>query len=206
MGNSRGGATSAPSTDDIHLSVSFCLRRSISGIASHFMESRALIQNDSYSLFRLKHNNNRENRNLVTMKRFFNALKTLSCNRKLRYRWINSMKIKLQLKETFSEKISFFQSNNQWPDNVIVGDSIEEVLTTIAHPQTCIKSAAATLRAGILSHSSAIKDQHWPPTVEIVTAEHRSPPDTVKIFLNTLLYSGKKNIDKLDVLWNLCLR
>ena len=70
---------------------------------------------------------------------------------------------------------------------MIVGDSIEEVLTTIAHPQTCIKSAAATLRAGILSHSSAIKDQHWPPTVEIVTAEHRSPPDTVKIFLNTLL-------------------
>ena len=70
---------------------------------------------------------------------------------------------------------------------MIVGDSIEEVLTTIAHPQTCIKSAATTLLAGILSHCSAIKDQHWPPTVEIVTAEHRSPPDTVKIFLNTLL-------------------
>ena len=157
MGNSRGGATSALSTDDIHLSVLFCLRRSISGIASHFMESRALIQNDSYSLFRLKHNN-RENRNLVTTKRFFNTLKTLFCNRKPRYRWINSMKIKLQLKETFSEKISFFQPNNQWPDNVIVDDSIEEVLTTIAHPQTCIKSAAATLLAGILSHCSAIKD------------------------------------------------
>ena len=55
--------------------------------------------------------------------------------------------------------------------------SIEEVLTTIAHPQTCITSAAATLRADILSYCNAIKYQHWRPTVETVTAEYGSPPD-----------------------------
>ena len=54
-------------------------------------------------------------------------------------------KIKLQLKETFSEKIMFFQPNNQCPDVVIASDSTEEVLTTITHPETCIKSSAATL-------------------------------------------------------------
>ena len=84
---------------------------------------------------------------------------------------------------------------------VIASDSIEEVLTTITHLQTCIKSAAAaTLRADILSYCNAIKDQHWPPTIETVTAEYGPPPDLVNLFLNTLLYSGKKNIDKLDAL------
>ena len=82
-------------------------------------------------------------------------------------------------------------------------DSIEEVLTTITHPQTCIKSAAATLRADILSYCNAIKDQHWPPAIETVTAEYGSPPDLVKLFLNTLIYSGKKNVDKLDALTRL---
>ena len=47
-------------------------------------------------------------------------------------------KLKLRLKETFSEKIMFFQPNNRCPDVVIASDSIEEVLTTITHPQTCI--------------------------------------------------------------------
>ena len=109
-------------------------------------------------------------------------------------------KLTLGLKETFSKKISFFQSNNRCPNVVIASDSFEEVLTTIAHPETCIKSAAATFRADILSYCSAIKDQHWPPTLETVTAEYRSPPDSVKLSVNTLLYSGKKNIDKLDTL------
>ena len=36
--------------------------------------------------------------------------------------------------------------------------------------------------------------------IETVTAEYGSPPDLVKLFLNTLIYSGKKNIDKLDAL------
>ena len=48
-------------------------------------------------------------------------------------------KLKLQLKETFSEKISFFRPNNRCPEIVIASNSIEEVLTTIARP---IKSAA----------------------------------------------------------------
>ena len=109
-------------------------------------------------------------------------------------------KLKLRLKETFSEKIIFFQPNNRCPDVAIASDSIEEVLTTITHPQTCIKSAAAILRADILSYCNAIKDQHWLPTIETVNAEYGSPPDFVKLFLNTLLYSGKKNIDKLDAL------
>ena len=107
-------------------------------------------------------------------------------------------KLKLRLKETFSEKIMFFQPNNRCPDVVIASDSIEEVLTTITHPQTCIKSAAATVRADILSYCNAIKGQYWPPTIETVTTEYGSPPDLVKLFLNTLPYSGKKNIDKFD--------
>ena len=36
--------------------------------------------------------------------------------------------------------------------------------------------------------------------IETVSAEYGSPPDLVKLFLNTLTYSGKKNIDKLDAL------
>ena len=107
-------------------------------------------------------------------------------------------KLKLRLNETFPEKIMFLQPNNRCPDVVIACDSIEEVLTTITHPQTCIKSAAATLRADILSYCNAIKDQNWPPTIETVTEEYGSPPDLVKLFLSTLLYSGKKSIDKLD--------
>ena len=86
-------------------------------------------------------------------------------------------------------------------ENVFLSrDSIEEVLTTITHLQTCIKSAAAILRADILSYCNAIKDQHWPLAIETVTAEYGSPHDLVKLFLNTLIYSGKKNIDKLDAL------
>ena len=50
-------------------------------------------------------------------------------------------KLKLRLKETFFEKIMFFQPNNRCPDVVIASDPIEEVLTTIIHPKTCIKSA-----------------------------------------------------------------
>ena len=50
-------------------------------------------QNDFYSLFRVKSNSNRESRNLVTLKWYFNLLKMFSCNiAKLRYRWRNSMK------------------------------------------------------------------------------------------------------------------
>ena len=36
--------------------------------------------------------------------------------------------------------------------------------------------------------------------IETVTAEYGSPPDLVKLFLNILIYSGKKNIGKLDAL------
>ena len=109
-------------------------------------------------------------------------------------------KLKLRLNETFPEKIMFLQPNNRCPYVVIACDSIEEVLTTITHPQTCIKSAAATLRADILSYCNAIKDQHWPPAIETVTAEYGSPPDLLKLFRNTLIYSGKKNIGELDAL------
>ena len=55
-------------------------------------------------------------------------------------------KVKLWLKETLSEKISLLRC----PEVVSANDSIE-VLTTIAHPKTSITSAAATLRADILS-------------------------------------------------------
>ena len=34
-----------------------------------------------------------------------------------------------------------------------------------------------TLSEKILSYCNAIKDQHWRPTVETVTAEYGSPPD-----------------------------
>ena len=91
------------------------------------------------------------------MERCVNSLNMLSCNRKLRYRCRNyeiykmhsddtsyRQELKLQLKET-SEKISFFQPNNRCFDVVIAGDSIDEVSTTITHPPSCIKSAAATL-------------------------------------------------------------
>ena len=106
--------------------------------------------------------------------------------------------LKLRLKETFSEKIMFLQPNNRFREVVIASDSIEEVLTTITHPKSYIKSAAATIRADIFLYCNAIEDQHWPPT--IVTVECGSPPDLVKLFPNILLYSGKENIDKLDAL------
>ena len=84
MGTLKGGTTSAPSTNDIratsapstdyiYLSISFCMRHSI----------MLCDQNDFHSLFRVKSNNNRDRRNLVTMKQYFNLLKMLSCNRKL---------------------------------------------------------------------------------------------------------------------------
>ena len=43
--------TSAPSADDINLTVSFSLRRLISGITSRVMQSGALTQNDSTRVF-----------------------------------------------------------------------------------------------------------------------------------------------------------
>ena len=92
MITSRGGATSAPSTNDIHLRISFCLRRLINRITSHVTWSRILTQNDFYSLFRAKINNIRENRELGNMKCCFNTFKMLSYYRKLRYRWRNFMK------------------------------------------------------------------------------------------------------------------
>ena len=92
MGTSRGGTTSAPSTVNIHLSISFCLRISISGIMQHVKWSRALTQNDFYLHLRVEFNNNRQNINLVTMKQCFNTLKMLSCSRKLQYWWTNSVK------------------------------------------------------------------------------------------------------------------
>ena len=91
MDTSKGRATSALSTDDIHL-IRFCLRPSISGITPHVTRSEALTQNDLFSLFMVKTNSNRENKNLVTMKRCFIKLKMLSCNKKIRYRWRNYMK------------------------------------------------------------------------------------------------------------------
>ena len=51
MGISLGGTTSAPSADDINLTVSFSLRRLISGITSRVMQSGALTQNDSTLVF-----------------------------------------------------------------------------------------------------------------------------------------------------------
>ena len=57
------------------------------------MELRHILrdQNHFNSLFRVKFNNNRDSRNLVTTKRYIISLKMLSCNRKLRYRRRNSM-------------------------------------------------------------------------------------------------------------------
>ena len=51
MGISLGEATSAPSADDINLTVSSFLRRLISGITSRVMQSGALTQNDSTLVF-----------------------------------------------------------------------------------------------------------------------------------------------------------
>ena len=109
-------------------------------------------------------------------------------------------KLRLRIKETFSEKIMFFQPYYHCPNVVIASNSIEEVLATIVHLQSCIKSAAATFQVDILLYCNAVKDQHWPPTIETVTAKYVLLPYLVKLFLNTLLYSGKKNIDKLDIL------
>ena len=159
MDTSRGWATSAPSTDDIHLKISFCLRRSVSGITSHVTRSGALAQNDSYSLFRVKNQQQQGEQEFGDYEAVLQFVedvilqqKTVLSMNKLheisklhpddtRYRHM----LKLRLKETFSEKIMFFQPNKRYPDVVIARDSIEEVLTTITHPQTCIKSAAATL-------------------------------------------------------------
>ena len=49
-------------------------------------------KNGFYSLSRVKFNNNRNSKNLVTMKLCFNTLKMLSYNRKLSYRLRNSKK------------------------------------------------------------------------------------------------------------------
>ena len=103
---------------------------------------------------------------------------------------------KLHFKET-SEKILFFQPSIRYFDFVIAGDSIDEVSNTITHPPTCMKSAAATLWADVLLYCSAIKAEHWPQTIETVTAKYGPPPDSAKLFLKTPL-CGKKNIDKLD--------
>ena len=111
-----------------------------------------------------------------------------------------AISLSCELKKHFLKKIMFFQPYHHSPNVVIASDSIEEVLATIAHPQSCIKSAAATFQADILLYCNAIKDQHWPPTIETVTAKYVLLPYLVKLFLNTLLYSGRKNIDKLDIL------
>ena len=144
------------------------------------MRSGALTQNDSYSLFRVKTNNNREKRNWVIIKWCCNTLKMLSCNRKLWYQWIlnvapiwhkinkgNAISLSCDLKKHYLKK---FRSLSQ---------------TT--------SSAAATHRVDILSYSNAVKDKYWPPAVGTVTAQYGSPTDSMKLFLNNLLDKINEN-------------
>ena len=111
-----------------------------------------------------------------------------------------TISLNCELEKHFLKKLCSCSQNTGVLTLLLQSDSIEEVLATITHPQTCIKSAAATLRADILSYCNAIKDQHLPPAIETVTAEYGSPPDLLKLFRKTLIYSGKKNIGELDAL------
>ena len=97
-----------------------------------------------------------------------------------------TISLNCDLEKHFLKKLCFCSQTTGVPTLWLQSDSIEEVLTTITHPQT--------------SYCNAIKDQHRPLAIETVTAEYGSPHDLVKLFLNTLIYSGKKNIDKLDAL------
>ena len=166
--------TKAPFTNDIHLGISLCLRRFIGGTTPHVTRSRALTQSDSYSLFSVKTNNNREKRNWVIIKWCCNTLKMLSCNRKLWYQWnLNVTPIWYKINKGNAISLSC--------------DLKKHYLEKYCSLSQTTSSAAAILRVDIISYSSAVKDKHWPPTVGTVTAQYGSPTDLVKLFLNSLL-------------------
>lgn len=107
-------------------------------------------------------------------------------------------KLKLRLKETFNDEITFIQPNSRCADVVIASDSIEEILNDFAHPENSIKNVASKIRTYILSYCSQIQEHQWPPTITTLNKEYGELPDSVKTFLTSLLYDGKKQIESLE--------
>ena len=104
MGTSRGGATSAPSTDDIHLSI-------FQG-EQEFGDYEAVLQKMLKDVILRQ-------KTTISMKQLHEIYKLHPDDTRYRH------KLKLRLKEKLSEKISFFQPNNRCPNVVIASDSIE---------------------------------------------------------------------------------
>ena len=106
--------------------------------------------------------------------------------------------MKLRLKETFNDEITFIQPNSRCADVVIASDSIEEILNDFAHPENSIKNVTSKIRTDILSYCSQIQEHQWPPTITTLNKEYGELPDSVKTFLTSLLYNGKKQIESLE--------
>ena len=100
-------------------------------------------------------------------------------------------KLKTRLQKEFPNQLTFVQPSSRCAEVIFSNTVLGETMAPQFDSNTNIKVVATQLRDDILSYANSIPKQVWPPTVESLTAEYGYPPPSVKLFLTTLLTTGK---------------
>ena len=87
--------------------------------------------------------------------------------------------------------MTFVQPSGKSADIVFCNDVFTKTIKPEFDPLTNIRLVAKHLKDDILAYCNTIPEHSWPPTIETLTREYGTPPDSVRIFLTHLLTSGK---------------
>ena len=105
-------------------------------------------------------------------------------------------KLKVHIKNEFKDKPTFLDVGNNVPE-ILIDSSIPASEVSFKDKTGCIIKTAEYLRAEILSHAENLSEICWPPQLDELLQDERSPPPSLILFVNhKLQQSDKKNIRK----------
>ena len=106
-------------------------------------------------------------------------------------------KLKTRIANDFKERITFISTANNLPD-MIINASTPTTEIAFQDKNGCIIKAAEYLRSDILSYCENLPELNWPPNVEQLSQDERSPPSSVLMFLKYLLnvHHSKKKLSE----------
>ena len=111
-------------------------------------------------------------------------------------------KLKNRFQSTFPDQLYFLTAKANTADIVISASAVDAHEDDIKRDSNIVK-VADFLRDDILEYSKNIPKLSWPPSLDELTADIRSPPESLTLFLNHLLRSEKHKLTRSENIFRL---
>ena len=96
-------------------------------------------------------------------------------------------KLKKRLEQDFGDNITFLKSNNVHLPEVVISSDYFTLETVIQNNKQTLENAAKILRDDILQKFKTYSPKTWPPSIEEIMSDDLNPPDSVYLFMKSLL-------------------